>query len=504
MKKVLLSILLMLLPFLASAEPVEIDGIWYNLVSKAQEAEVTRNPNGLNNYSGNIVIPASVTYNEIEYSVTSIVGGAFYNCEHLSSITIPNSITSIYATFNYCDDLTAVYITDLEAWCNIQFGKSEPERSNPLCYAHHLFLNGEEIKELIIPNSVTSIGYRTFSGCSSFSSVTIPNSVTSIGDEAFQNCSGLTSITIPNSVASIGNYAFNGCSGLTSVSIPNSVTSIGNYAFSGCSGLTSVTIPNSVTSIGNDAFSYCSGLTSVTIPNSVTSIGYQAFYYCSGLTSVTIGNSVTSIGNRAFSDCDGLTSITIPNSVTTIGEQAFASCDMLTDVFCLAEKIRNESWGSEGLYTHPDAFKDSYPQAMTLHVPAASIEAYRSTAPWSQFKPIVALEDGDTPTTQKCATPEISYADGKLDFTCETEGVEFVSEVIVGDAKKYYDASVTLSQTYKVTVYATKAGYENSDVATREIIIENGQSSLFGDLNKDGKVNVADHVKLSDIIMNNK
>lgn len=138
---------------------------------------------------------------------------------------------------------------------------------------------------------------------------------------------------------------------------------------------------------------------------------------------------------------------------------------------------------------------------MTLHVPAASIEAYRSTEPWSQFKSIVPLEDGDTPTTQKCATPEISYADGKLDFTCETEGVGFVSEVIVGDAKKYYDASVTLSQTYKVTVYATKAGYENSDIATREIVIENGQSSLFGDLNKDGKVDVADHVKLSDIIM---
>ena len=151
---------------------------------------------------------------------------------------------------------------------------------------------------------------------------------------------------------------------------------------------------------------------------------------------------------------------------------------------------------------HLEAFKNSYPQAMTLHVPVASIETYRSTEPWSQFKAFVALEDGDTPTTQKCATPEISYANGKLDFTCETEGVEFVSEVIVGDAKKYYDASVTLSQTYKVTVYAVKPGYENSDVATREIVIENGQSSLFGDLNKDGKVDVADHVKLSDIIMN--
>ena len=414
MKKVLLSILLMLLPMLASADAVEIDGIWYNLVPKAKEAEMTKNPNG--SYSGSIEIPASVTYNEVNYSVTSI-------------------------------------------------------------------------------------GEWAFSYCSGLTSVTIPNSVTSIGDYAFYQCRGLTSVTIPNSVTSIGSAAFYNCYGLTSVTIPNSVTSIGISAFSGCYGLTSVTIPNSVTSIGNDAFEGCSGLTSVTIPNSVTSIGSSAFQGCSGLTSVTIGNSVTSIGGSAFYNCDGLTSITIPNSVAYINNQTFASCDMLTDVFCQAEKIRNESWGSEGLYTHPDAFKDSYPQAMTLHVPAASVEAYRSTAPWSQFNSIVPLEDGDTPTTQKCATPEISYADGKLDFTCETEGVEFVSEVIVGDAKKYYDASVTLSQTYKVTVYATKAGYENSDVATREIVIENGQSSLFGDLNKDGKVNVADHVKLSDIIM---
>ena len=280
------------------------------------------------------------------------------------------------------------------------------------------------------------------------------------------------------------------------------MTSIGGSAFRDCSGLTSVTIPNSVTSIGGSAFSYCSGLTSVTIPNSVTSIGGGAFYGCSGLTSVTIPNSVTSIDNSAFSDCSGLTSVTIPNSVTYIGEQAFANCDEMTDVYCQAEKLMNNDWSGEGLYTSPDAFKDSYPQYMTLHVPAASVEAYRSTEPWSQFKAFVSLEDGDTPTIQKCATPEISYANGKVTLSCETEGVDFISEVTVADAKKYYDSEFTLSQTYILTVYATKAGYENSDVATREIVIENGQSTLFGDLNKDGKVNVADHVTLSDIIMN--
>ena len=120
----------------------------------------------------------------------------------------------------------------------------------------------------------------------------------------------------------------------------------------------------------------------------------------------------------------------------------------------------------------------------------------------SQFKAIVALEDEDNPEIQKCATPEISYSNGKISLSCETEGVEFITEVTVADAKKYYDSEFTLSQTYKITVYATKAGYENSDVSTREIVIENGQSSLFGDLNKDGKVNVANHGNLSDIIMN--
>ena len=305
----------------------------------------------------------------------------------------------------------------------------------------------------------------------------------------YQNGSYSGSIEIPESVTRDG--------------VEYRVTSIGDKAFYWCSGLASITIPNSVTSIGDEAFSGCSGLTSVTIPNSMTSIGSFAFNGCSGLTSITIPNSVTSIGYRAFKNCNGLTSVTIPSSVKSIGGEAFANCDELTDVYCLAEKLsKDNSWGYEGLYTHPDAFKDSYPQAMTLHVPVASIEAYRSTEPWSQFYAFVALEDGDTPETPKCATPEINYVDGKVSFSCETEGVEYISEVTVADAKKYYDSEFTLSQTYKITVYAVKTGYDNSDVATREIIIENGQSSLFGDLNKDGKVDVADHVKLSDIIMN--
>ena len=133
------------------------------------------------------------------------------------------------------------------------------------------------LTSITIPNSVTSIGQGAFHGCSGLTSINIPNSVTSIGSGAFYDCSSLTSVTIPNSVTSIRNSAFFGCSSLTSITIPNSVTSIGNWAFWNCSGLTSVTIPNSVTSIGDYAFQICKGLTSVTIPKSVTSIGDEAF-----------------------------------------------------------------------------------------------------------------------------------------------------------------------------------------------------------------------------------
>ena len=208
------------------------------------------------------------------------------------------------------------------------------------------------------------------------------------------------------------------------------------------------------------------------------------FWGCSGLTSVTIPNSVTSIESEAFRGCSGLTAVTIGSGVKDIYRYAFASCKDLTDVYCLAEKVPS---------THTGAFQGSYIEYATLHVPAASINDYKAEAPWKDFKSIVSLNGEDIPEepeVKKCATPTIALVDGKLVFSCETEGVEYVSEVKVGDAKKNYTSTVSLTGVYTVSVYAIKTGWENSDTATMEFTL--GAGGEVCDTNKDGTVDVAD------------
>lgn len=170
----------------------------------------------------------------------------------------------------------------------------------------HSFERNYDLTSITIPESVTTIGNAAFYLCTKMNNITIPNSVTTIGSEAFSLCRSLKSVTISNSVTSIASSTFSHCEALSSVIIPESVTSIGQSAFNECSALSSVTIPESVTAIGKSAFSYCKALRSITIPNSVTSIGERAFEFCSALNAVTIGNSVTTIDGSAFCYCKNL------------------------------------------------------------------------------------------------------------------------------------------------------------------------------------------------------
>ncbi len=315
-------------------------------------------------------------------SVTEIGESAFEGCTGLTSIVIPASLTGfgIVSTFR-SPRPSSVFLgcTSLKSIKVSEGNKKYDSRNN--CNAIIETATNKLIvgyATTIIPDTVTEIGERAFSGCTNLTSINIPNSVTEIGQYAFEGCTGLTSIVIPDSVTSIGSYRdifygskysgniiFRGCTGLTSIKvsegnkvydsrnncnaiieteknrlqescsttvIPDSVTEIGKNAFCECTSLTSIDIPHSVTEIASYAFKGCKNLTGIVIPDSVTEIGGCAFEGCTKLTNIDIPDSVKKIWNQAFMDCTGLTSIILPDSVTEIGDSVLKGCNGLKSI----------------------------------------------------------------------------------------------------------------------------------------------------------------------------
>jgi hypothetical protein len=252
------------------------------------------------------------------------------------------------------------------------------------------FYNCEALVDITIPNSVTSVGNSAFDMCESLTSVNIPDGVTSIGDNAFLFCDLLTSVTIGEGVTAIGENAFGVCPALTGIEVvPGnpSFTSENGVLFNKnkseiicCPGSKSgeYTIPSSVTTIGVLAFYFCDALTGISIPDGVTTIEDGAFFSCASLTSITIPDNVTSIGREVFQNCKGLTSIIIGAGVKTIGNNAFAYCSLLTSVTIMATE-------PPSLTTPNFAVSDD-----TLYVPKGFESAYRSYAGWrNSFTTIV-------------------------------------------------------------------------------------------------------------------
>ena len=342
------------------ASDTQVDGIWYDFDSSTKTASVTYRGSKYNSYSneysGSVIIPETVTYNDITYSVTSIGNYAFENCSSLTSVTIPNSVTSIGSSAFYdCSSLTSV----------------------------------------TIPNNVTSIGSSAFYGCSSLASVTIPNSITSIGSTAFRGCIFTKDNFINNSMLDEkANYYW----GATIVdSEIGGGLLIRNDTVIGCrSYVTTAVIPNSVTSIGDRAFFGCSSLASITIPNSVTSIGEFAFSYCSSLTSVTIPNSVTSIGYVAFTSCEKLGTLVLGDKVEEIGEGAFNGCNKLYHIYCYAPEppVINE-----------DVFTN---YNVNLYVPCNYLENYKYDRVFGSFRYIQCIDSEDVTTDDVVVTPGVN------------------------------------------------------------------------------------------------
>lgn len=379
------------------AETVQIEGIWYILsdYTESNVVQVTSSTDGTK-YTGTVIIPSAVEYNNKTYTVTGINVGAFKNCNELNSVIIPESVTSIYPdAFNGCSALTSVNMT----------------------------------------NGVKKIWDRAFEDCRSLTSIVIPEGVISIGDDAFSGCYRLVSIKLPASVTTIGGEAFYGCSSLTNIVLPNNITRIEIGTFYGCMSLKSISFPQNLTFIGADAFMGCNKLASIDIPTKVTEIGGDAFRACMGLTAIDIPEGVVHIYSGAFRYCENLLSIKLPSSLRNVASHVFAGCSSLLDVYCYAKTIPS---------LNSDVFEDSNLENVTLHVPAAALESYKSTSPWSSFGNIVALplslEDGveyESNTVEN--VPQITYTRTLPNLQWNALFVPF--EIPVSDLADDYDVA---------------------------------------------------------------
>ena len=356
------------------------------------------------------------------------------------------------------------------------------------------FSGNSSITKITLGNEVEVINDGAFKGCTGLTKVEFPNTLKYLS--GFHGCTGLTEITIPSSVEKIGIEAFCGCTGLTSLQIPANVKEIDNSAFAGCSGLSSIDLATGLKKIGLGAFSGCSGLTDLFIPNSVDSISTLSYYEfsgsfsnCTSLKSLTISEGVKYLGPYTFYACEQLTKVTlpegieeihvglflgkgnnrlntviIPSSVKTIYGEAFGWCSDLEDVYCYSPTVpKTVSFAPTKPNYSDNPFRASDIQYATLHVPAQAIEDYKAAKYWQDFKEIVAISDYEA---KKCATPEISYKQGILSFSCDTEGAKYEYEITDSDIKTGSDSQVELTVTYHVSVYATAPDHVNSDVAT--------------------------------------
>ncbi len=512
MKKIFISCLLALMPLLASAVKVRIDGIWYNLDVDKRTAEVTRSTpvhdtSDCFDYVGDVDIPATVQYEGQTIDVVGVGEEAFEYNRALTSVTFPNSLTYIerYAfrecvslngvtipeklrkigdcAFSFCSSLTSIVIpknVNNVGPCAFEYTGLTSVVLDARKYnnmGQNVFANCPNLTSVTIGENITYLGSGMLKGCPNLKSIEIPSNIDfkagdgSCGDFLFQDCIFLTSVTLPDNMAIIPGGMFSGCTALTSIDIPESVIEIETSAFEK-SGLTSITIPKNVTRLWPFFLRDCKNITSIVIPDNVNMLGGNELDGCTALESVTIGSGVSYIPGSMFANCTSLKTITIPDNieaiypsafegcirlesikigsgVRSIGDAVFENCTNLTDVYNCATQVITH------FFNYNDPFKGFYPEEATLYVQDSLYFDYKSAYKWKDFGTIKTLSGEILSYTNKLVymVDSVEYKSYEVDYKTSLAPEE--TPVKEGHTFSGWDGLPETMPWHDVTVYGS-------------------------------------------------
>ena len=420
-----------------------VDGIYYRLKDQTllDEVEVASVPSGINNYSGSITINPTVTYNEKEYTVLGIYENAFKG-SNIKSILLPDGLRTIgNKAFDGCQSLSEIEIPSSV--------ESLGEGAFDGCY---------ELNKVTLHDGLKTIGKEAFQYCRKLGTIALPNTLTTIGYSTFSGCTGLTTVTWPASVNTIEDNMFYGCEKLTNITLPSTLTTIKYSAFYDCQSLQSITLPESLTEIGYEAFRNCRALTSIVIPNSVKKIESGTFYSCSSLVSIMLPSQLEEIANSVFYNCSSLASITMPATLTKIGSSAFNYCSAISSVYA-QPTIPPSAENGAGL----EWLKDQ----ATLYVLPASKKSYSEASYWAQFKTISEF------TKIAAEQPAFVLQDFKLSLSTITAG---------GTIYYTRDGSKPTTQSLR---YTEPLIFTQNDTVKAITVAEGLENSLIAEYKKD-------------------
>ena len=495
MKKELVFILIMLASFVAKAYDFNVNGIFYNILSASDKTiEVTKNDGDTSIYTGSICIPKDVVYENIKFDVIAIGEEAFINST-VTDVDLPESISAI---------------------------------------KDYAFSNCSKMKKCILPESLTSIGRGAFLS-TDLDSVTIPGGVNSFGQGCFTGCS-MSYLEISEGVSVIPRLTFYNCPYLKTLVLPASLTKIGAASFLYCSNLRTIISKRETSPAMYDSYWFSGSSTHTTynpftysdseekpiytllVPNGSTSS--YANYRTSGdgklgwpvatieeydestdfskisteFVQENMMYAITNTGNHntvqlVKTMVDSVTELIIRDKIFRNSIE-YAVTSINPNFICTNKELRKvHAYSTVPISVYENTFSANTKLFGTLYVPEQAKNLYENATEWKDFTSIVESNEVIPPTPNpKCATPIISFVNGQLMFDCETADVTYVSSVICEDNKNYNTAIIPLTSKYIISVYATKDGYDDSDIVTKVISIR----GLKGDVNEDGEINIAD------------